>query len=76
MNRMLDIFRVDSCGPLWLEVAETLEQARTRVEELVTLSPGILDHELGPGNRYDIKCRDLGTEDKSRHAKWVNHQRR
>jgi len=40
MTHTLDIFRLETCGVLWLESAATLEHAKTRVRELAARAPG------------------------------------
>ena len=50
MTHMLDVFRVENGGVLWLESAESLECAKARVQELAASSPGeylILDQKTG-----------------------------
>ena len=74
MNRMLDIFRLDDRGVLWLDAAETLELARSRVKELAVSSPGqYLVVDLTTGNKHVIRTGDLEDygqiADQSRHAK-------
>ena len=57
---MLDIFRLESCGVLWLGSVATLERAKARAQELAVGSPG--DHlvlDLETGNKHVIK---LGME--------------
>jgi len=53
---MLDIFRLESCGVLWLGSVATLERAKARAQELAVGSPGdylILD--LETGNKHVTK---------------------
>ena len=74
MNRMLDIFRLDDRGVLWLDAAETLELARSRVKELAASSPGqYLVVDLTTGNKHVMSTGDLEDygqiADQSRHAK-------
>jgi len=50
MTHTLDIFRLETCGVLWLESAATLEHAKTRVRELAARAPGeylVLDQKTG-----------------------------
>jgi hypothetical protein len=56
MTDIVDIFRLETSGVLWLESAATLEGAQARVQELAVRSPGeyvVLDHETG--NKHLIK---------------------
>jgi hypothetical protein len=60
---MLDIFRLESCGVLWLGSVATLERAKARAQELAVGSPGdylVLD--LETGNKLVLK---LGSVDES-----------
>jgi hypothetical protein len=48
MNHMLDVFRMENGGVLWLESAATIESAKARVQELH--SPGqylVVDQKTG-----------------------------
>lgn len=50
MNCMLDVFRLETGGVLWLESAATLESAKARVQELAVYSPGeylVVDQKTG-----------------------------
>jgi hypothetical protein len=50
MNRMLDVFRLETGGVRWLESAATLEGAKARVKELALHSPGeylVVDQKTG-----------------------------
>ena len=56
MTHVLDIFRLESCGVLWLESAASLECAKARVQELAVRSPGeFLVLDLVTGNKHVIK---------------------
>ena len=57
MTHVLDIFRLESCGVLWLESAASLECTKARVQELAVRSPGEYSVvELVTGNKHIIKC--------------------
>lgn len=72
MNRMLDIFRLDERGALWLETAETLELAKARVKELAASSPEqYLVVDLATGKKHVISTGNLEVTNKSRHGKGV-----
>jgi hypothetical protein len=46
----IDIFRMDRAGVRWLESAESLDHAKTRIRELAESFPGeyiLLDHKTG-----------------------------
>ena len=61
MTHILDIFRLESCGALWLASATSLESAQTRAQKLAVGSRGdclVLD--LETGNKHAIK---LGMEE-------------
>ncbi len=50
MSKPFDIFRLDRAGVRWLESAESLDHAKTRIHELAVSSPGeflLLDHKTG-----------------------------
>jgi hypothetical protein len=50
MSKPFDIFRLDRAGVRWLESAESLDRAKTRIHELAVGSPGeflLLDHKTG-----------------------------
>ena len=56
MTHILDIFRLESCGVLWLASATSLESALARAQKLAVGSPGdylVLD--LETGNKHVIK---------------------
>jgi hypothetical protein len=56
MTHVLDIFRLESCGVLWLESAASRECAKARVQELAVRSPGeYLVVNLVTGNQHVIK---------------------
>ena len=63
MTPMLDIFRLEGYGVLWLASATNLENAQARAQALAVRSPGdylVLD--LETGNKHVLK---LGSVDKS-----------
>ncbi len=63
MTHMLDIFRLESCGVLWLGSVATLERAKARAQELAVGSPGdYLVLNLETGNKHVIK---LGSMEES-----------
>jgi hypothetical protein len=77
MNRMLDIFRLDDRGVLWLDAAETLELARSRVQELAVSSPGqYLVVDLATGNKHLIGSGDLEDCGQIATAKLANKETR
>ena len=50
MSNLFDIFRLDRAGVRWLESAESLDYAKTRIHELAVSSPGeyhLLDQKTG-----------------------------
>ncbi len=50
MTIPFDIFRVETKGVLWVESAQTLDHAKSRVEELAKCAPGeylLLNHTSG-----------------------------
>ena len=50
MTMPFDIFRMDRAGVRWLESAESLDHAKTRVRELAASFPGefiLLDQKTG-----------------------------
>jgi hypothetical protein len=56
MSTPFDIFQLDRAGVRWLESADTLDRAKTRIHELAEVSPGeylLLDHNTG--NKVVIK---------------------
>jgi hypothetical protein len=56
MSTPFDIFRLDQAGVRWLESAESLDHAKTRIHELAVSSPGeflLLDQKTG--NKVVIK---------------------
>ena len=60
---MLDVFRLDCGGVLWLASARSLERAQARAQELSARSPGdYLVPDLETGNKHVIK---LGSMDES-----------
>jgi hypothetical protein len=62
MTRMLDIFRLESSGVLWLGSAASLEGAKVRVQELAARAPGeYLVVDLETGNRHVIKLDGVDT---------------
>ena len=55
MSDLIDVFRVDTRGALWLESAASIERATTRVQELLVELPGeylVLDQNTG--HKYAI----------------------
>jgi hypothetical protein len=57
MTHLLDIFRLETSGVLWVESAATLEDAKARVQELAVGSPAeylLLDHHTG--NKIVVKA--------------------
>jgi hypothetical protein len=64
---MLDIFRLESCGVLWLASATSLESAQARALELAVRSPGdylVLD--LETGNKHVLKLGSGESADQGR----------
>ena len=56
MTHLLDIFRVETSGVMWVESAATLEDAKARVQELAARSPAeylLLDQTTG--NKLVVK---------------------
>jgi hypothetical protein len=56
VTHLLDIFRVETSGVLWVESAATIEDAKARVQELAVGSPAeyiVLDQKTG--NKLLIK---------------------
>jgi hypothetical protein len=50
MSKPFDIFRLDRAGVRWLESAESLDHAKTRIHELAGSCPGeflLLGHKTG-----------------------------
>jgi hypothetical protein len=50
MSTPFDIFQLDRAGVRWLESADSLDHAKTRIHELAVSSPGeylLLDHNTG-----------------------------
>jgi len=63
VTHILDIFRLESCGVLWLASATSLESALARAQKLAVGSPGdylVLD--LETGNKHVIK---IGMEERA-----------
>jgi len=61
MSTPFDIFQVDRAGVRWLESADSLDHAKTRIHELAVGSPGeylLLDHKTG--NKLVIKPERAG----------------
>jgi hypothetical protein len=65
VTHMLDIFRLESCGVLWLGSAASLEFAKARVQELAARSPGeYLVIKLGSmEERADNRRTEVGTHE-------------
>ena len=60
MTKMLDLFRLENGGVLWLGSAENLACAKARLEELAAHSPGeYLVVNLETGHRHVIKIGSL-----------------
>jgi hypothetical protein len=56
MSTPFDIFQIDRAGVRWLESADSLDHAKTRIHELAVGSKGeylLLDHKTG--NKLVIK---------------------
>jgi hypothetical protein len=63
MSTPFDIFQIEPAGVRWLESAESLNRAQTRIEELAMSSPGeyiLLDHRTG--SKLVIKPERAGEE--------------
>jgi hypothetical protein len=57
LNHMLDVFRLQDDGVLWLESAATLECAKARVQELAADAPGeylVLDQKTGSKHVFRV----------------------
>jgi len=59
----LDVFKVEKDGKLrWLEAAETLEQAKSRIEALGASSPGeYVIYSQKTGNKTTVKAGGPGS---------------
>jgi hypothetical protein len=71
---MLDIFRLESCGLLWLASATSLTSAQARAQELALRSPGdylVLD--LETGNKHVLKLGSVDASAESRRMEVANH---
>ncbi len=76
MTHMLDIFRLESCGVLWLASATSLESAQARAQELAVRSPGdylVLD--LETGNKHVLKLGSVDESSDNRRTEVANHGR-
>ena len=75
MTHMLDIFRLESCGVLWLASATSLESALARAQKLAVGSPGdylVLD--LETGNKHVIKIGMEESADNNRRTEAGTHE--
>jgi hypothetical protein len=53
---LIDIFRKDPSGLLWIEAVQTQEEAKIRVQELAASVPGeYLIFSQGTGNRLPVR---------------------
>ena len=74
---MLDIFRLESCGVLWLGSVATLERAKARAQELAVGSPGdylVLDLDLETGNKHVIKLGSMEESADNRRTEVGTHE--
>jgi hypothetical protein len=63
MSVPFDIFQIDRAGVRWVESAESLNRAKTRIHELALSSPGeylLLDQNTG--TKVVIKPERVGAE--------------
>ena len=74
MTPMLDIFRLEGCGVLWLASATNLENAEARAQELALRAPGdylVLD--LDTGNKHVLKLGSVDQSEANRSTEVGNH---
>jgi hypothetical protein len=73
---MLDIFRLESCGVLWLASATSLESAQARAQELAVRSTGdylVLDLEAGNKHEHVLKLGSVDESADNRRTEVGNH---
>ena len=74
MTHRLDIFRLESCGVLWLASATSIESAQARAREFAVGSPGdylVLD--LETGNKHVLKLGSVDDSADNLRTEVVNH---
>jgi hypothetical protein len=74
VTQMLDFFRLESCGVLWLASATSLESAQARAQEFAVDSPGdylVLD--LETGNKHVLKLGSVDESADNRRTEVGNH---